>query len=100
MTEEFKLSDNECNILTIEQLDDVELFSQDVEFKDGSPPLKEIIFHNGESIIFKKGFFTEDIKEAIKLLKANIKNKLHTCGVCNIQEIIKEIDERFGPKLT
>ena len=69
MTKEFKLSEKECNILTSEQLDDVELYSQDIKFVDGTNAGKEIIFHNGENIMFKKGYFKEDVKEFIRELK-------------------------------
>ena len=61
MTEkEFNLSEKECNILVEESCEPMIHIEKD-EYET------KIITHNGESVYFKKGFFTEDIKEFIKI---------------------------------
>jgi len=102
MKKEKTLSEKKCNILTLEQLGGIGLSSSDIELADGTIYGKEIFFHHGENLIFKKGFFEEDVKQTFKKILDEIEKlgnmRLYRSKSCQLfsRRIKQTIKQKAG----
>ena len=125
--EEFDLSKKECNILTqktdMDKQVTIAICPNCISIKSkyfvGKECLKCSVHNNEgdplsgwkksvcfipitvpeEKLVFEKGFFTEDVKEFIRLLKKNVAEVENAVWMHELDIFYKEIDKLAGEKL-